>query len=144
MLSKPNPEFSFAGFQFPKFVWDMKKPSKVTGGYYHAPKPNQNKGAFFYLDSDFMPGLRWQYADEVNSGIGHTGWFTNSYCDDKIRGIVMRLPRSKGFLAGWTMGDKMASEVDSYIYEDEISASYAADSMAQHIAELNSEDYDDE
>ena len=142
------PAFNFAGFRFPKFVFTlprgsfkkriehMRKP--ICGAYYHAPKPitgGPNQGAGFYLDSDGMPGLRWQWCDDICRDIRHTGWFCDDFQDSKIRGIVMRLPHGRGFLAGWSMGEGMASEIDGYIYADAIDAARAADSMAETVAE---------
>lgn len=142
------PAFQFAGFTFPKFVWTLPRGkfskriermrNPVTGEYYHAPKPvnGSHPGAGFYLDSDGMPGLRWQWCDEVDGArIRHTGWFADDYQDTKIRGLVMRLPGSRGFLAGYSMGESMASAVDGYIYGDEVDAARAADSMAQNAAD---------
>lgn len=116
----------------------QRKP-KVCGPYMTAP-PVNTKGAFFYLESDFMPGMRWQYCDEISNGFGsvinHKGWFCDEFEDETIRGIVMRLPSDRGFIVGWTMGEDMASELDTgSVYDDEISAAYAADSMAQYVAE---------
>ena len=93
-----------------------------------------------YLDSDFFPGLRWKYADEVSRSIRHTGWFCDEYGDDTIRGLVLRLPKGRGFLAGWTMGEHMATEIDvSWIHDDEVEAARAADDMAERAAERNRE-----
>jgi len=98
----------------------------------------------FYLDSDFAPGLRWEWADEI-ADLGHTGWFSDPYGDfETIRGLVMRLPGGRGFLAGWSMGEGMCGGVDRYVFDDETDAAYAADSMAEHIAELNRENYGEE
>jgi hypothetical protein len=139
-------EFEFAGFSFPKYVWTLPRGSMAkrlasaknpsTGGYYHAPTPNKNIGQGFYLDSDGMMGLRWQWCDDVCKAIDHTGWYSDEHSDsEKIRGLVMRLPRSRGFLPGWSMGEGMASEVDSTIYDTEEDAARAADSMAERAAE---------
>ena len=146
-------QFEFAGFGWPRNVSMLprgdvakrleRKRNPVTGPYYHAPKPGA-KAAFFYLDSDFMPGLRWQYCDDIsNARIRHTGWFTNEFQDDKIRGVVFRLPNKRGFLAGWTMGEGMASELDYYVWDDEVDAAHAADSQAEDAAERQRE-YEEE
>jgi hypothetical protein len=91
-----------------------------------------------------MPGLRWKWCDKVdNTRIDHTGWFTDDFQYQKIRGLVFRLPKSRGFLAGWTYhegrDDKpsgMAGEVDTtHIYAEEWQAAYAADKLADRIAE---------
>lgn len=150
-FSLPTPEFTFAGFQFPKWAWTLPKGSKAkrlehyknpcTGPYSTSPAPNDCKGTSFYLNSDFMPGLRWQWCDKVDgSRVDHTGWFTTEYGDgDKIRGLVMRLPHGRGFLAGWSMGKSMASYVESSAYESEIDAARAADSLAEDVAETERE-----
>lgn len=152
-MSDPRQPFTFAGFQFPRAVAILPKGKPaarlakrrasppMTGPYTHAPTPNAG-GAFFYLDSDFAPGLRWQWADDVDgASIGHTGWWTDPYGDgDSIRGIVLRLPRGRGFLAGWSMGESMASELETAtVYDDETGAANAADSLAESVAERERE-----
>lgn len=150
VLSALKPEFTFAGFTFPKHVWTLPRGNMVKrlaarkpvvcGDYCHAPKPvsGRHPGKGFYLDSDGMPGLRWQWADDVVS-LRHRGWFCDSHCEETIRGVVLRLPHGRGFLAGWSMGEGMASECDGFIYADEESAAYAADSMAERAAEAERE-----
>lgn len=140
-------QFSFASFTWPRYVATLPKGSKdkrlerykrpICGPYYHAPRPeNAGKGPGFYLGDDSAPFLlRWQYCDEVATSIRHTGWFADEYQDDKFRGLVFRLPRGRGFLAGWTMGEGMSSAVDGCIYDDELSAALAADSMAEKAAD---------
>jgi len=136
--------FTFAGFQFPRHVATMEtgpprrrlayRKSRCTGNHYHAPKPGNTSRGFYLYEGDAC-GLRWQYADEVSSSIRHTGWFCDEWGDTKIRGIVLRLPHARGFLAGWTMGIGMASAVDySPIFDDESDAAACADSMAQNAA----------
>lgn len=144
-------QFTFAGFTFPRCVGTLPSgPFKkriermrhpLTGPYYTSPSPRVagKASAYFYLESDFMPGLRWQWCDDVSTRIQHTGWFTDDECVEKIRGLVMRLPNGRGFLAGWSMGENMASVVDLTIYPDAISAAYAADSLAELAAERERE-----
>lgn len=141
-----NSSFAFAGFTFPKYVWmlprgEMSKrlaraKNPLTGGYYHAPKPNTNAGLGFYFKSDSAPGLRFcGYSDEILQ-TGHTGWFTDPYEQyQKIRGVVFRLPHLRGFLAGWTMGKGMSSELNREIYATEEKAALAADRFAEIVAE---------
>lgn len=137
--------FEFAGFSWPRshnllprgsFAERLaRKRNPVTGPYYHAPRPNAGT-AFFYLGSDFQPGLRIAYADEVSRRIRHRGWYCDESHDQTIRGIVARLPHGRGFLAGWTMGEGMASELDtSCIWADETEAAHAADSAAELTAD---------
>lgn len=140
-------QFTFASFPWPRYLATLPQGSKVKrlerykspvcGPYMHAPRPEQaGKGPGFYLGDDPAPfRLRWRYCDEVATSIRHTGWFADDYQDDKFRGLVFRLPRGRGFLTGWTMGEGMSSVVDGYIYDDELSAALAADSMAEKAAD---------
>ncbi|WP_155986686.1 hypothetical protein [Thioalkalivibrio sp. ALE23] len=94
------------------------------------------QGAVLFLDSDFAPGLRWEWCDEVSDAICPTGWFTDPGEEDEtIRGIVMRLPHGRGFLAGWSMGEGMPSVFDKEIHHDETDAAHAADNMSERAAE---------
>ncbi len=142
------PEFTFAGFAWPRYVGTLPRGSLadrfknrhsrgLTGGYYHSPVPDAAKSRGFYLDSDGMSGLRWQWAEECEGArIRHTGWFCDDDCSQTIRGIVLRLPRGRGFLAGWSMGEGMASTVDySPIFDNAADAAACADSMAESAAE---------
>jgi hypothetical protein len=146
--------FAFAGFSFPRHIPRLVKPGdcglpaplargagkrhrfKANTSYYVSPAPNSD-GTSFYLDSDFAPGLRWQWCDEVaGTRIDHTGWWTDEFGDgDTIRGIVMRLPHGRGFLAGHSMGESMASTVEYRVYDDECEAARAADRLAEIYAE---------
>ena len=151
MVHELKPEFSFAGFSFPKWVWSLPKGSKVKrltaakdpvcGPYYHAPKPGGGKGVGFYLESDGSIALRWTWADKVSGArIEHTGWYSDEHGDsEKIRGLVLRLPKSRGFLAGWSMGEGMASALECDIYGKEREAARAADSLAEYVAERERE-----
>lgn len=142
-----EPQFTFAGFTWPRYVANMatlqtlrnkKEQRRYTGGYYHAPKPNAS-GKGFYLDSDNQPFTRWKWCDDVAQSIRHTGWFCDEYGgSEKMRGIVVCLPHGR-FMAGWSMGEGMASSVEEDIYDDETSAAYAADSMAENAAEKERE-----
>lgn len=141
-------DFTFAGFDFPKHVWTLPPRSLAkrkerynnacTSDYYHAPRPNVCTGTSFYLGESVTP--RWKYCDEISQRIRHTGWFCDSFQDGKIRGLVFRLPRSRGFLIGWTMGEGMASAIETdSIYDDELEAAHAADSLAENVAEKERE-----
>lgn len=150
---------TYAGFEFPKYLADLpSEPIKerlkkfkqgnrrLTSGYFQS-KPcalenQQERGRSFYHESDFMPGLRFEYCDQVENvrGIDHKGWFTDpDGMSDVIRGIVFRLPHNRGFLAGWTMGESMVSKVECYIYDDIWACAHAADDMARRVAEKECE-----
>lgn len=154
MVRPLDPEFEFAGISFPKWLWSLPRGSKakrleqaknpMCGPYYHAPKPGA-KGIGFYLGNGCFVGdgpfnLRTKWCDEVEGcRINHTGWFCDEHGGGKIRGLVFRLPRGRGFLAGWAMGHSMCGSVDYDIFDDETSAARAADSMAEQAAEANRE-----
>lgn len=142
------PAQRFAGFTWPRLpamrprqplavrLHDYKTRQRLTGPYYQPAPRFAGDGAGFYLESDGAPGLRWYWCDELADGIRHTGWFADPYGDgDTIRGIVLALPHGRGYLAGWSMGEGMASTLEPEIYDDEISAALAADSLAEYAAE---------
>lgn len=147
-MRKLEKEFSFAGFDFPKYLWTLPKGpwrkrlermrNPHCDGYYGSPRINDS-GTIFYLESDFMPDLRWKWCDEACSRIRHKGWFCDEYQEETIRGLVMRLPNSRGFLAGWSMGKGMSSYVDYDVFLDEVDAAQCADSMAENAAERERE-----
>jgi len=105
--------------------------------------PNRHAGgAFGYLGSDFSPtGHRWAWCDDVAPRIRHRGWYTDPEdAGDTIRGLVVRLNHGRGFLAGWSMGESMATSVDTlHIYDDDTDAAHAADDLARRAAELEQE-----
>lgn len=64
------------------------------------------------------------------------------YCDgdgDTLQPIIARLPRGRGFLAGWTMGAGMCGSLEPDIFADETDAALAAHSIAENDAERNRE-----
>jgi len=149
-ISNPHiVRFQFAGFQWPRYVATLTPLSglrkkrelrKVCGGYYHAPKPNSNNGRGFYLSDAGQPFTRWQWADDVEgASIRHTGWWTDDYGDsEKIRGIVVRLPHGR-FMAGWSMGEGMASTIEPGVFDDIVDAARVADSIAENAADRERE-----
>jgi len=86
-----------------------------------------------------MPDLRWKWCDEIVDRINHKGWYSDDYQEGTIRGIVMRLPNNRGFIAGWSYGEGMFSSVDYDVFLDESDAAYCADSMAENAAERERE-----
>lgn len=141
--------FAFAGFQWPRYVATLTPLSglrkkrelrKVCGGYYHAPLPNSNNGRGFYLSDAGQPFTRWQWADDVEGAhISHSGWFTDDYGDsEKIRGIVILLPHGR-YMAGWSMGEGMASTIEPGVFDDIVDAARVADSIAENAADRERE-----
>jgi hypothetical protein len=58
---------------------------------------------------------------------------------DTIQPIVARLPKNRGFLAGWTMGPGMCAELDATIHDTAEDAARAAHDEAEHAAERQAE-----
>ncbi len=90
-------------------------------------------------------GLRFTgYCDKINRFIDHTGWFTNEFQEEKLRGVVYQLPARKGkaqFIAGYTdpCNDDCARIDFNNIYDDENEAARAADRIAEKTAESERE-----
>lgn len=136
---------TFASFNYPRKFFMLprgtladrmkaRRSPRVTGDYYQSvPRPN-NRESSFYLASDFMPGLRWEYAGESRQ-IKHTGWFIDDWSGDTVSGLVMRLPRSRGFVPGWTLGEGMASGIEYKVFEDFDDCAMYADEIARVYAE---------
>ncbi len=82
---------------------------------------------------------------EANDFIATRLKYTSGYfCDmegegDTLMPIVARLPRNRGFLAGWTMGEGMCASLDAEIYHTPQAAAFAAHSLAEQDAEKNRE-----
>lgn len=148
--SKFNIDSVFAGFNYPRYIAALPRgtmaerlarrtPIKCGKVYLMQPNPvapGQDNAVAFYLGDGSQPFTRWAWCDDANDRIGHTGWF----CDydgqgDKIRGLVVRLPHDRGFLAGWSMGDDMIGEVYRSIYHCELEAARVADAAAEAVAE---------
>ncbi len=86
--------------------------------------------AFYLDDSATMPGLRYETGDS----------WTADGDPDPVTAVVFRLPRSRGFLAGWTLGAGMAGEMSRDIYADAADAMRAAESMAEDVADRMADD----
>lgn len=140
-MRKLETEFNFAGFAWPRYVADMAigkqsikrkfEGRKVCGGYYHAPKPNNNNGKGFYLDDAGQPFTRYELTEEGFAG-DSDGFAT-------VNGIVAKLPHGR-FLAGCTEGVGMWADVESIIYTNEEEARQAAIECARVMADKMLED----
>ena len=77
---------------------------------------------------------REEYADECYRGIRHKGWFTDTYQEEKARGIVVRLPHGK-FIAGyeWSANDERVYFPEVFV--DESDAAHQADGHAESFAD---------
>ena len=77
---------------------------------------------------------RETYADECAGGPDHHGWFTDAECDEKARGIVVRLPHGK-FIAGYEWSANGARGYFPEVFVDERDAARRADSHAESFAD---------
>lgn len=130
-------EFAFAGFTWPRYTANipngpesMRKRANLRqccGPSYRKPTPNNRNGWGFYLGSNDLFELREECRTE-SYGFNEFG--------DAMQGIVYRLPKGRGFLAGYTMGEHMASGLDAHIWDDLDDAIRAANDEAHRMAEL--------
>lgn len=134
-------EFTFAGFTWPRYIADcpagpdsMRRRAKlreVCGPGYRAPTPNNRNGWGFYLGtSNDLFDLREEC---------RTREYRYNEFGDSIGGIVFRLPKNRGFVAGYTMGDDMASGINATVWTDLDDAKSAADSEAERMADEQAE-----
>lgn len=153
-MRKLETELTFAGFSFPRYIvtlpeqihsrmpqvdahaypsiWRVRcnavkfnlREHQQLSGTYHAPNPQAKRHVIgFYLEEDNAAGLRI-----VDSECGS---YTDPESDTTINGLVVRLPKSRGFLAGWTMGIGMASNLDAHVFDELTAAERAADNLAE-------------
>lgn len=127
-LSKPLPQrhHKHCG----PYMWTPAQPGNGRGFY-------QASRGLHCGDSTFR--LRLEYANDVlprhSRLAGIDGYYTDEFCDQTISPIIARLPRSRGFLAGWTMGGGMLAAVDADIYDTAEDAAQAAHNKAEYDAE---------
>lgn len=67
------------------------------------------------------------------------GYYCDDNCDQTMVPIVARLPRGRGFLAGWTMGAGMCASLSTVIYTDAGDAARAAHNDAEYAADMERE-----
>lgn len=132
----------FAGFAWPKREWALPKgnPSKrvrkprYTSGYYeNAPRMAGKGDIGFYWEEGGEPSGR-QWTLRV-AKMHDTGWYCDNFQEECLHGFVFRLPRGRGFLAGWTMGGQMCASVSREIFDNEAAALLEANWMAEKAAE---------
>jgi hypothetical protein len=72
----------------------------------------------------------------------HRGWYVDHFQSETCRGVVFRLPGSRGFLAGhdWPWDKSVGATVDPSSYDTPEAAARAADRMAETFAEVCRED----
>lgn len=132
---------------------DRLKARRYCGPYRWAPaKPGSGRG--FYsgpsaLDMDARGSSFRLRIEDANDHIRDRrnqirGYYCDSDCIDTLQPIIARLPRGRGFLAGWTMGAGMCASLEGDIYPDAESAAGAAHDVAEYAAEREREYQEEE
>lgn len=119
--------------------------------FWHATRAPSNGRCFYSSCRDALVmdragstlDLRLSWANPYLTG-QRVARITGYFCDmdgdgDTLRPIVATLPRSRGYLAGWTMGAGMLGNLDAKIYDTTEDAALAAHDMAERDAERNRE-----
>ena len=96
--------------------------------------PAMNGGAPIWYAHAGAAFRRETYADECYQGIRHEGWYTDAECDEKARGIVVRLPHEK-FIAGYEWSANGERVYFPEVFVDESDAARRADSHAESFAD---------
>jgi hypothetical protein len=131
----------------------FKEGPRTVGGYYWtvpAIRTAANGGRGFYqsgaglwVDPEGSTfDLRLSPAADFLEG--RLSWTTGYATDDEgvgdtLKPIVARLPRGRGFLAGWTMGEGMCATLDGRRFDDASEAAYYAHQLAEQDAQAEAE-----
>lgn len=131
---------------------------KFCGPYYFTPPDasDTDKGIGFYCGKSSLQcaphGSRFDLRLELaNDHLpdSRLSYINGYYCDadgdgDTLTPIIARLPRGRGFLAGWTMGAQMCAAIDRDIYDNPEDAARAAHDCAERDAEKNRDAQEEE
>lgn len=117
------------------YRWRPTEPGKGRG-FYQASKGLYMDPAGSSLD------LRLEEANDhlTRSFRRPTAYWADEYGDTTLTPVIARLPHSRGFLAGWTMGAGMLGSLDGGVWEDAEDAARAAHDIAERDAERMLED----
>ena len=122
---------------------------KTCGPYQLTPgDATKRKSIGFYTTSrglamgDGSVRLRLELANDQEIGrlSDIRGYYTDQECcDETMKPITARLPHSRGFLAGWTMGGGMCAKLETRVYAEIEEAARAAHSIAEYDANEESD-----
>lgn len=79
-----------------------------------------------------------KYADDVEGGPDHRGWFADADCSQTVRGIVGRLTHDR-FIAGYAMSETGERVYLARVFDRERDAAQAGDEEARKYAEEEKE-----
>lgn len=136
--------FGRDGFGFGTPMYYGNPPTRYQGPE-DSNKPNSREVDRWHYCKEAGHGFRHVgYADEVCRHIKHTGWFTDNFQGERMRGIVAQIPAKDGtprYVAGCEHSDWDCHTIDlDTFYDDKEDAAKAADSMAESMAEQCRED----
>lgn len=119
------------------YRWTPAKPG-AGRGFYQA-----STGGLRMDPAGSSFSLRLEWANDILPAGSRlrfvNGYFCDEFEDCTMVPIVARLPRSRGFLAGWTMGAGMCASLDATIWETAEEAASAAHDEAERAAERERE-----
>lgn len=147
-------------YKNPIILRDFARPirerhSKHVGPYYFGPlqsPPKRSEGWASYEkfckceksgETNTTFRLRIKYADiylrDHRLGSIQGYWVTDD-CDESIVPVVLLLPKGRGYLSGWSMGDGMCCGVEPELYSDPQEAAIMAHQEAERVADRCRED----
>lgn len=118
---------------------------KYCGPYCWTPNDKPGSGIGFYCGKTVeemdkrgsVIRLRIEEVGESRQGV--KAYWCDDFGDETMTPIIARLPRGRGFLAGWSMGAGMCATLGGRVYEDEDEAKRAAHDEAEIGAEKERE-----
>ena len=117
------------------YTWTPAKPGTGRGFY------SSSRNELECDDHGSTFRLRLEYArDHVGTWSARVHSFgCCEYGGDTFTPLIARLPRGRGYLAGWTLGAGMAGSLDAHVYESPSDAAYAAYDDAKWAADAERE-----
>jgi len=125
--------------------------SRKYCGPYHWKPTEAGKGRGFYQASSGLRvdahgssfDLRLELANDHIRRSARFRYVEGYYCDEfqdcTMVPVIARLPHSRGFLAGWTMGNGMCGSLGGTVYTTAEDAAIAAHSDAEYDAQRQRE-----
>jgi hypothetical protein len=136
-----------------RYYRSWAKPLALESGK-HSANWSQDRQTIFVDDLKDCPFIFEGDAGDL-AKIGHTGWYTDHYCDNLVKGAVMSFRNPgrlygeddntgnqthKVYLAAYYETDADGATIDySYFYETARAAAYGADRLAERAAEKERE-----
>jgi hypothetical protein len=132
-----------------------RREARKTCGPYRWTPTEPGKGRSFYQASKSLTcdphgssfDLRLELANDhlKDSRLSRlNGYYTDQFYDTTLTPIIARLPHSRGFLAGWTMGNGMCAALATEVFATAEEAAHAAHGEAECEAEREFERQEDE